>query len=218
MPTVTAASTPEQPSALGRHVGRVAAEQRDRDLHRRVVEPPADLGDHPADGEPDRDPAGRAEHELAARPPRSENVPPTAPTADAVEHQRGAVVDQALALDDRDQRGAAAPSRRAIVVAASGSVGATIAPSANAAAHGSPSISACATTATAHAVAITSPTASSEIDAQVVLEVAQAGEERRRVEQRRQEDHQHEVRLELDLRQARARSPCTSPPSTSRIG
>jgi hypothetical protein len=55
------------------------------------------------------------------------------------------------------------PTRRAIDVAAIGSVGATIAPSANAAAHGSPSISAWATTATAAAVAITSPTASSEM-------------------------------------------------------
>ena len=54
-------------------------------------------------------------------------------------------------------------SRRAIAVAATGSVGATIAPSANAAAHGSPSTSSCATTATVHIVASTSPTASSEI-------------------------------------------------------
>ena len=53
--------------------------------------------------------------------------------------------------------------RRAIVPAASGSVGATIAPSANAAAHGRSSIRACATTATVTAVAITSPIASSEI-------------------------------------------------------
>jgi hypothetical protein len=55
------------------------------------------------------------------------------------------------------------PSRRAIAVAASGSVGATIAPSANAAAQGSPSISAWAVMATAPIVASTSPTAASEI-------------------------------------------------------
>jgi hypothetical protein len=53
--------------------------------------------------------------------------------------------------------------RRAIAVAASGSVGATIAPSVKAAAHDSPSISAWATTATAHIVASTRPIASSEI-------------------------------------------------------
>src|ERR671933_94755 len=46
--------------------------------------------------------------------------------------------------------------RRAIAVAASGSVGATIAPSAKQTAHGSPSISACAVAATAAAVATTS--------------------------------------------------------------
>ena len=46
-----------------------------------------------------------------------------------------------------------------IAVAASGSVGDTIAPSANAAAHGSPAIAACATTATSTVVTSTSPTA-----------------------------------------------------------
>jgi len=54
-------------------------------------------------------------------------------------------------------------SRRAIVVAATGSVGATIAPSAKAAAHGRPSTTSCATTATATVVASTSPTAASEM-------------------------------------------------------
>jgi hypothetical protein len=48
-------------------------------------------------------------------------------------------------------------------VAASGSVGDTIAPSANAAAQGSPPTSVCATTATAQMVTSTSPTASSVI-------------------------------------------------------
>ena len=46
-----------------------------------------------------------------------------------------------------------------IAVAASGSVGETMAPSANAAAHGSPSIAACATSATRTVVTSTSPTA-----------------------------------------------------------
>ena len=54
------------------------------------------------------------------------------------------------------------PSRRAIAVAAIGSVGETIAPSVNAAAHGSPTTS-CATTATATVVASTSPIASRPI-------------------------------------------------------
>ena len=55
-----------------------------------------------------------------------------------------------------------APSRDAISVAASASVGDTIAPSAKATAHGSP-IHACATIATAAIVVATSPNASSEI-------------------------------------------------------
>jgi hypothetical protein len=50
------------------------------------------------------------------------------------------------------------PSRRMIVAPASGSVGETTAPSANAAAHGRPSIRACATTATRVMVSRTSRT------------------------------------------------------------
>jgi len=38
--------------------------------------------------------------------------------------------------------------------------------------------------------------------AQVRLEVAQVGEVRRRVQQRRQEDHQHQLRLQLGVGQA----------------
>ena len=55
-----------------------------------------------------------------------------------------------------------APTRRMIAVAAAGSVGETIAPSAKAIAHGRP-ISSCPMTATAAAVASTSPTAVNEI-------------------------------------------------------
>jgi hypothetical protein len=55
------------------------------------------------------------------------------------------------------------PSRRAIVIAARGSVGETMAPSANAAAHGRPGTTACIATATAHIVSSTSAQASSEM-------------------------------------------------------
>ena len=55
------------------------------------------------------------------------------------------------------------PSRRAIAVAAIGSVGETIAPSTNAAGQVSPSITSCAITATPTVVMTTSPTASSPI-------------------------------------------------------
>ena len=53
--------------------------------------------------------------------------------------------------------------RRMIVVAATGSVGATMAPSVKAAAHGISGTSALITTATAHIVISTSPTACSVI-------------------------------------------------------
>jgi hypothetical protein len=55
------------------------------------------------------------------------------------------------------------PRRRAIFVAASGSVGETTAPSTNAALHEKPSIAQCATAATATVVATTRPTASNPI-------------------------------------------------------
>ena len=55
------------------------------------------------------------------------------------------------------------PSRRAIDVAASGSVGETIAPRTNALAHERSSMTACATTATPTVVTITSPIARSPI-------------------------------------------------------
>ena len=55
------------------------------------------------------------------------------------------------------------PRRRAIAVAAIGSVGETIAPSTNAAGQVSPSTTACATTATPTVVTTTSPIASRPI-------------------------------------------------------
>ena len=91
------------------------------------------------------------------------------------------------------------PRRRAIVVAASGSVGETIAPSANAAAHGRPAIAACATTATATVVRSTSAIALSVIGRRFAAQVAQRGEVRRVEQQRRQEDEEHELRVELDV-------------------
>ena len=54
--------------------------------------------------------------------------------------------------------------------------------------------------------------------ADVVAEVAQAREERRRVQQRRQEDHEHELRVELDLRDPRRRSPSPARRARARSG
>src|SRR4051794_9376125 len=88
----------------------------------------------------------------------SEKLPPMT-TATATRYATSAVASlkrpsPSMLLSSR--RGT--PSRRITTAAASGSVGDTIAPSANAADHGIPSMSACATTATAAIVMSTRPT------------------------------------------------------------
>jgi hypothetical protein len=60
-----------------------------------------------------------------------------------------------------------------IAVAATASGGDTIAPSANAAAHGIPGTAPCATSATAQVVSSTSPVASSEIGRRLALKSRQ---------------------------------------------
>ena len=79
---------------------RVGGEQRDRDLGRRVVEPAPDLGDHEADHQPDRDPAGGRAHELEPRVERREAAAHRGGHGHPVGHERGRVVHEALALDD----------------------------------------------------------------------------------------------------------------------
>ena len=81
-------------------------------------------------------------------------------------------------------------------------MGETIAPSTNAAGHDMPSITAWATTATAPRGREHEPDREQADRADVLAQLPQPGEERRRVEQRRQEDQQDEVRLELDVRDA----------------
>jgi len=73
---------------------------------------------------------------------------------DAVGHERGRVVEGSSMLLTR-RRGV---SRHRMIVAASGSVGGTIARRTKATSHGRPGMSACAAQATAHLVASTSPT------------------------------------------------------------
>ena len=109
------------------------------------------------------------------------------------------------------------PSRLVIDTAASGSVGDTIAPSANAAAHGSPSIAACATSATEHIVMSTSPIA--------VRVIARACARRSRTDEKYAALNRSGGRK---ISRTRSGSSCTSgtpganptrlPPITSRIG
>ena len=89
------------PDRLRREVGEVGGEERDRDLDRRVVQTRANPGDDGADRDADGDPAGDRHDELAARLERAEAARDHRGDRELVGHERGAVVDQALALDDR---------------------------------------------------------------------------------------------------------------------
>ena len=156
----------------------------------------------PADGEADRDAADAADHELQPGLP-SEKVPVTdGRDGDPVGDQRGAVVDQALALDDGDASAAATPSRRMIVVAATGSVGETMAPSANAAAHGRSGDERVGDDGDRDHRASTSPTTSSAIGRRFARRSRRSAKNAADVEQWRQEDDEDELRRELDVGQA----------------
>ena len=86
-----------------------------------------------------------------------------------------------------------------IAVAAIGSVGETIAPSTKAAAQGSSGTIACATTATATIVSEDEPDREHPDRSHVRAQVAERGEERRPVEERRQHADEHEVGRQLEL-------------------
>ena len=120
-------------------VGEVAGEERDRDLGRRVVDAAAHLADDVADGEPDRDAADHVDDEAPGRVPERERARDRGGDGGLVDDERDAVVDEALALDDRDDAPRRA-DRRATSVAASASVGETIAPSVNAPAQPRPDV------------------------------------------------------------------------------
>ena len=91
---------------VGGDEGRVCGEQRDRDLGRRVVEPAPDRRDQEADHQPDRDPAGGRSHELEPRVERREAPAHRGGHGHPVGHERGRVVDEALALDRCSRAGA----------------------------------------------------------------------------------------------------------------
>ncbi len=87
---------------LSREIREVGGGQGDRDLDGRVVEPAPDRGDDRADADADRDAADRADHELAACLEQAEAAGHDGGDRELVRDQRRAVVDEALALDDRD--------------------------------------------------------------------------------------------------------------------
>src|ERR1700733_15032508 len=163
MPVVTAASTPEAPTALA---GTNAAYPLTSEIvtlicgsgvrlrTSAITHPTANPDRAPARGDRDERQTGGAERERA-RHDRG--------NCDAVSDQRGGVVEQPLSLDRADQPAWHTSRLRMITPAANGSVGETIAPRTNDGAQAMP-ITSCATNATAVIVASTRPTEMSVIE------------------------------------------------------
>ena len=135
---------------------------------------------------------------------------------DAVEHEARAVVDQALALDDRHELARhAQPARDRRRRDRVG--GRDDRAEHEGARPGQPSISAWATTATPTVVTTTSPTASIPIGRGVRPQVAKRGEEGRSVEERRQDPEEDQLGPSSNVG-IPGTTLIASPPSTSRIG
>ena len=88
---------------LGGHEGEVPRHERDRDLRRWVVESSANLAHDPAHGEADCHSADDAEDELPAGRSGGEGAGDHRGHGDAVEDEPRPVVHEALALHDRDE-------------------------------------------------------------------------------------------------------------------
>ena len=147
---------------LGQRVRGERHQQGQPDLQRGVAEQRPSACSRPSRAPARRPPRRprRARGRAAARPARSAGD--RRGDRDVVEHDRRDVVEEALALQDRHQP-ARQPELPATAVAATGSGGATSAPSATAAASGRPGTIALATAATAGVVTNTRATASRKI-------------------------------------------------------
>ena len=89
-----------QAESIGREIGRERDDDRDQDLDRRVVEPPKDLARDTTDDDADGDPADRGDDEPGQRFGEDEagaDGEHRGPIGD----QRGRVVEQRLAFDER---------------------------------------------------------------------------------------------------------------------
>ena len=87
---------------LGGQEGGVAGDQADRDLGLRIIETPSDLADHVSHCQAQRHTAGGGQQELEAGVEQRERPLDRRHDGDAVRDQGGRVVDQALALDQVD--------------------------------------------------------------------------------------------------------------------
>jgi hypothetical protein len=193
---------PRGADGVRRHVGRVAGQERDGDVHLGVGDALADLGDdHPHDEAHGHAPS-RPEYELQAGVGEREAPGHHGGDRDAVGHQGGHVVEQTLALDAAHHapRGIEAPHdrRRRERVGwrddrpedESGFPG-----QARNERVGGPGDRAHRRDHQRHRV--------EGERAQAGPEVVEVRLERRAVDQRRQEDNQHDLRVELHLGQPR---------------
>jgi hypothetical protein len=186
---------------VGREEGDVAAEEGDRDLGRRVLGAAADRGDQVAGEQADRESAASGEEEAPAGLGGREAGPDRSDDRDLVDDQGAGVVDQALALEHVDDPardpGAAQDRRRGDRVGRAddraegdrhrpGEVEGEVCDRAD------------DDRGRQH-----QPDREQRDHPGVVAQGVEVGEESARVEQRRQEDQQHEVGVELDLRDPR---------------
>jgi hypothetical protein len=91
-----------QPKLVGGDVGQERREQRDGVLDDRKGRAAPDLSDQPAHAQADDHAARAGDQELERRPGGGEGAGHHRRHADAVRHQRCGVVDQSLALEQRD--------------------------------------------------------------------------------------------------------------------
>ena len=182
-----------------RKIREVAAEHGDRHLDRRVVDTAAHLPHDPADPEPDRDPAGDVQDDPARRVEQRERSADGRADRGLVEHERGSVVDEALALDDRDDPPRRAQARRDL--GRRERVGRR---------HDRPEREGDGPRKSDPRVRDDrnrdhrrghEPERQQRDRPLVRAQVAQRGEERAGVEERRQDGHEHDVRGQRDLRQ-----------------
>ncbi len=104
-----------------------------------------------------------------------------------------------------------------IVAAASGSVGETIAPSTNATSHGMPGTISCTTQATPHIVATTRPMVLIVRPRRLARKSPKLAKIDDAVQQRREEDDQHDLGVQLHLRQSGDEAE-SAPPTTRTTG
>src|SRR4029079_6366732 len=81
----------------------VPREKRDRELGRGVVQSTRNLADEPSDEEAEGDSATSCDQEQATRVEGREGAADHRRDGNAVEHESRAVVDEALAFDDRHE-------------------------------------------------------------------------------------------------------------------